>query len=96
MDKKRMVREIAKRTSLTQDEVESAYNQLFGTRNGWIEGILSDELAEGGKITISGFGTFTTVERAPMRRRVPGSGMVDVPARRTVRFKASAGLLTRA
>jgi DNA-binding protein HU-beta len=45
-------------------------------------------LAEGGKVTISGFGSFSVVERSSRTGRNPKNGeKLPIPARNVVRFK---------
>jgi DNA-binding protein HU-beta len=45
-------------------------------------------LADRGKVTIAGFGTFSVVERSPRTGRNPKNGeRIFIPARSVVRFK---------
>ena len=54
---------------------------------------ISDRLARGERVTITGFGTFTTVERAARTARNPRTGApIAVPATVTARFSAGTGL----
>jgi len=92
MSKNDMVRELARRTGLTQNAAQAALETLFGTKTSG-HGIISDVLAAGERVTISGFGSWEVVHRAATRRVTPSSGVVHVPARKAVRFKASPGLL---
>ncbi len=50
----------------------------------------SDELTDGGKITLVGFGTFSVVVRAARVARNPRTNQeIDIPAKKVVKFKAS-------
>ena len=50
-------------------------------------------LAADGKVTLVGFGTFSTVHREARTARNPQTGEpVDVPAKNVVKFKASKAL----
>ena len=51
---------------------------------------IGDALARGEKVTIRGFGSFSTTDRAPRVGRHPRTGEpIDIPASRSVAFKAS-------
>ena len=51
---------------------------------------IAEALARGEKVTIRGFGTFSTTQRAARVGRNPRTGEpVDIPASRSVSFKAS-------
>lgn len=55
---------------------------------------LTQALRQGEQVTLLGFGTFRVVERAAHTAINPATQQpVDVPARRTVKFKAAAGLV---
>lgn len=55
--------------------------------------IVSRELAEGGKVTIPGFGTFETSEYGPRAGRNPATGeALEIPGGRRPRFKAGSVL----
>ena len=54
---------------------------------------VTDALAEGDSVTLSGFGTFSIRARAARQARNPGTGEpVAVPPSRGVAFKAGKGL----
>jgi DNA-binding protein HU-beta len=49
---------------------------------------VSATLAEGGKVTISGFGSFSVVKRSSRTGRNPKNGQkLPIPARNVIRFK---------
>lgn len=55
--------------------------------------LLIEQIIEGleknGKVMISGFGRFDVRQRRPRNSKLPGREEKRVPARRTIRFKAS-------
>ena len=55
--------------------------------------VVSEELVNGGKIQLVGFGTFEVSERAAREGRNPKSGEVmNIPASKTPKFKAGKAL----
>ena len=51
---------------------------------------IAEALPRGDKVSIRGFGTFSTTQRAARVRRIPQTGEhIDIPASRSVSFKAS-------
>ena len=66
---------------LTRKDAEVAVNTLFDC--------LSEQIAEGRRVEIRGFGSFGTKSRAARRGRNPKTGeTVDVPAKRVPYFRA--------
>ncbi|MFH1074950.1 MAG: HU family DNA-binding protein [Candidatus Firestonebacteria bacterium] len=54
---------------------------------------ITTEVKVGNKVKVAGLGTFVMKERAARKARNPKTGaMVDVPAKKTVRFRASKSL----
>ena len=65
---------------LTQREVESVVSAIFDT--------ITDQLAEGGRVELRGFGAFSTRERDARVGRNPRTGAsVEVDAKRVPYFK---------
>ena len=65
---------------LTQREVEDVVSALFDS--------ITEQLAEGGRVELRGFGAFSTRERDARVGRNPRTGEpVDVPAKRVPYFK---------
>ena len=65
---------------LRQEEVEQVLDIFFDE--------ITERLAEGGRVELRGFGTFSTREREARTGRNPRSGeAVDVPAKRVPYFK---------
>ena len=71
----------------TKSEAASAVHTTFKT--------ISSALKNGEKVVISNFGTFRVKERPARQGRNPKTGQtVNVPPRRSVRFKASKNLIS--
>ena len=70
---------------LTRKDAEVAVNTLFD--------YLSEQIAEGRRVELRGFGSFGTKERAARRGRNPKTGeTVDVPNKRVPYFRAGKSL----
>lgn len=81
MNKTEMVSKLAESTGMTKADSQKALDGVIG--------IISDELKDGGTVTLTGFGTFTVAERKPRTGRNPQTGQpIDIPASRVPRFKA--------
>jgi DNA-binding protein HU-beta len=51
---------------------------------------VTDEVREGRNLTLTGFGTFSLAQRAARKGRNPRTGAeMDIPASKSVKFKAS-------
>lgn len=82
MNRSDIVRGIALKTSLNQQEAREALDALIE--------LLAMSASFDEDVTIAGFGKFTVRNRKPARRRNPLTGdEVDVPARKALTFKAS-------
>jgi DNA-binding protein HU-beta len=88
MDKRQLITMAARRSPLTQRQVGAALDAILGT--------ISCTLAEGGWVTLSGFGRFE-VKPYPGRRlrRFGGDGHYTVEDRSVPVFKSSAALRRR-
>lgn len=76
-----------KRLGLTQKESEEAVETL-------ILGIC-DGLKQDGKVLISGFGRLAVRLHKSRQAKLPGKERTRIPARRTVRFKASPNIFNK-
>jgi len=82
MTKKELIVKITKETELSQQAVSSVVESM-------IEQIRS-LLSRGDRITLSGFGTFLTRDRAQMSGRNPQTGeSIIIPAHRAIKFTAA-------
>ena len=80
MTKKEIVRTIAKRIGLSQEETKEVVQSTFDA--------IIDAIARQGRIELRNFGVFEVNIRAARKARNPRTGEeVDVPAKRVVRFK---------
>lgn len=85
MTKKELVGSIAENNDLPKAQVETVMDSIFET--------FKEALAEGEKITVNGFGSFTPKERAARNGRNPQTGKaMKIPASIAVTFKPAAGL----
>lgn len=85
MTKIELIAKVAAMADMTKKDAEKAVNATFAA--------LSDSLADGEKIAISGFGTFEVKERAEHMGRNPRTKEeILIPASRTVAFKAGKAL----
>lgn len=81
MNKTQLTAKLAEKTGLTKAQAADALN-------GVIE-IITDQMKDGDKIILTGFGTFYVSERAPRTGRNPQTGQpIDIPAARVPKFKA--------
>lgn len=85
MKKVELVEAVAEKTGLTKADSTKAIDAT-------IEAI-TEELSNGGKVPLVGFGTFDVSERAAREGRNPRTGaVVQIAARKTVRFKPGSAL----
>lgn len=94
MNKTEMAAKLAKKTGLTQAKAVEVVDTMFSTKSG--EGIIAVELDAGRKVSISGFGTFSTRSRAARKGRNPATGEeIMIAARKYAHFAAAKGLKDR-
>ncbi|MCR5289784.1 MAG: HU family DNA-binding protein [Treponema sp.] len=88
MNKSELVDAMAKDTGLTKKDTEA-------TLKAFIENV-SKALEKGDSISLIGFGTFTTGERAARSGRNPKTGAtITIPAAKLPKFKAGKALKDR-
>ena len=82
MNKTELIAAVAEKAELSKKDAEKAVKAFTD--------VVSEELVNGGKIQLVGFGTFEVAERAA---RNPKSGEVmNIPASKTPKFKAGKAL----
>jgi DNA-binding protein HU-beta len=87
VNKAQLVERVAERTGLSLRDARSAVDAIFDPDPG--VGLIAAELANGGKVAISGFGTFEARKRRARTGRNPHTGQVlDIPETRAPAFKA--------
>lgn len=81
MQKPELVQTIAQNTQMTIKDTEKVVSNLFD--------VISEQLAQGERVQIIGFGTFETRMSSARTGRNPHTGEeIKIPARKTVKFKA--------
>ena len=85
MNKVELVTAIAEKSELTKVDAEKALKAFIDT--------VTDELKNGGKVQLVGFGTFEVGERAERQGRNPKTGeTITIPASKSPKFKAGRSL----
>ena len=88
MNKGELVTTIAELAGMTKVRAEMALNKVLGN--------LADAMEKGERVTLSGFGSFTVVERAEQKGRNPQTGQaIVIPAHNVVKFKPGKNLVSR-
>lgn len=89
MNKSELVDALADATGMSKTDAGKAIDALFGTEGG----IISGALKSGGRVQITGFGTFETKERKARTGRNPRTGeTIKIKASKTPGFRAGKGL----
>lgn len=85
MNKTELVAAIADKAQVTKKQAENMVAAFVD--------VVSDELASGGKVTLIGFGTFETRERAARQGKNPQTGeTIQIAAATVPAFKAGSAL----
>ncbi|MCU0290685.1 MAG: HU family DNA-binding protein [Thermoanaerobaculaceae bacterium] len=85
MNKSELAVKLAKKVGLTQVKAAEIVDAIFNAH----KGIVASVLKEGKKVTIPGFGTFSTRKRASRQGRNPATGKsITIKARQYATFKA--------
>ena len=84
MNKAELVAAMAEQAGLSKKDAEAALKAFTD--------VVSDELKNGGKVQLVGFGTFEVSERAAREGRNPQSGEVMKIAAKAPKFKAGKAL----
>ena len=94
MNKTEMAQKLAKKADITQAKAVEIVDDIFSSKPG--EGIIAVELDAGGKVAISGFGTFETRQRKARMGRNPATGAaIYIGATTYAAFKPAKGLKDR-
>ena len=84
-NKAELVAEVAKKTNLEKKQSHEIVDALFNT--------ITDELKNGNKVQLIGFGTFEVRERAARKGRNPQTGEeIQIKASKVPAFKPGKGL----
>lgn len=81
MNKGDLINKIAGDAGITKTQAQNALNSFLDATTGALKG--------GDKVTLVGFGTFSTSSRAARKGRNPQTGAeINIPAKKVVKFKA--------
>lgn len=85
MNKTELIAKIAEQTELSKKDAEKAFKAFVD--------VVTEELKNGGKVQLVGFGTFDVAERAAREGRNPLTGeAMSIPASKAPKFKAGKAL----
>ena len=85
MNKADLVNSLSENTGLTKTKSNEVIDVIVST--------ISEALRSGDKVTLVGFGTFTTTQRDARKGRNPKTGeTIEIPAKRVAKFKAGTEL----
>ena len=85
MNKTEFISAVAEKAGLNKVDAKKAVDAFVET--------VSSELKKGGKVALLGFGSFSVAEKAARKGVNPKTkAPIDIPARKTVKFKAGSEL----
>ena len=86
MNKTEMAMKLAKKAGLSQGKAAEILDILFSAQPG--KGIIATAIGAGEKVTVPGFGTFSSKRRGKRQGRNPATGAtITIPAKKYVHFK---------
>ncbi|NLX19488.1 MAG: HU family DNA-binding protein [Desulfobulbus sp.] len=86
MNKKELVESMAEAADISKTAAEKALNGMLMA--------VSSALSKGEKVTLIGFGTFSTVKRAARTAKNPRTGTpIEIPAKTIAKFKPGSKLI---
>ena len=85
MNKTEFINAVAEKSGLSKADAKKAVDAFVET--------VSDEMKAGGKIALLGFGSFSVAEKSARKGVNPKTKQpIEIPARKSVKFKAGAEL----
>ena len=85
MNKTELIPAMSENANMTKVDAEKALKAFIDT--------VTEELKNGGKVQLVGFGTFEVAERAERQGRNPKTGeVITIPASKSPKFKAGKAL----
>lgn len=89
MNKAQFIDTVAEKAKMSKDAAARAVDAIFNTTSGAI----SEAVNTAGRLSLPGFGKFTTRKRAARRGRNPRTGAaIDIPERTVITFSPGKGL----
>ncbi len=89
MNKGELVEKIAANCEVSKASAEQILNNMLG--------VITEAVADGDKVSLLGFGTFSVNDRPARKGRNPQTGAsIEIPAKKVVKFKAGSKLLDAA
>ena len=83
MNKQEFINRVAETAGLSKNDAKNAVNAVLET--------ITTEVANGQEVSFTGFGKFTSVNRAARTAKIPGTNTtVEVPATVVPKFKVGA------
>lgn len=94
MNKTEMAMKLAKKAGVSQAKAADILDAVFASQPG--KGLIATALDAGEKVTIPGFGTFSTRQRGQRQGRNPATGQtITIPKKNYVHFKPGKTLRER-
>ena len=85
MNKTEFINAVAEKSGLSKTDAKKAVEAFVET--------VSNELKEGGKVALLGFGSFSVAEKSARKGINPKTKQpIEIPSRKSVKFKAGAEL----
>lgn len=85
MNKAEFINAVSEKSGLSKIDAKKAVEAFID--------VVADELKEGGKVALLGFGSFSVIEKAPRRGINPRTKEpIEIPAHKAVKFKVGAEL----
>ncbi|MGI8892294.1 MAG: HU family DNA-binding protein [Bacteroidia bacterium] len=85
MNKGELIKKISTDAKVSKTQAQAALNSFITATSG--------ALKKGDKVTLVGFGTFSTTKRSARKGRNPQTGnVINIPAKKVVRFRAGSDL----
>ena len=85
MNKTEFVNAVAEKAGMSKVDGKKAVEAVIQT--------IAEEMEKGSKVTILGFGSFTVVQKVARKGNNPKTKeVIDIPARKVVKFKVGADL----
>lgn len=89
MNKSELIQQVADRAGLNRSQAQKAIDALFSAE----DGIITDALRGGSKVTITGFGSFETRQREARTGRNPRTGKpIEIGPSTSATFRPGKGL----